>query len=74
LFNLRIKGRNEGGQHQCRFKTEEVSSLHSLQKKHTQKNIAGGGQMQFMKITSNQGISQRSASLKIQTQNLNKLT
>jgi hypothetical protein len=39
-----------------------------------QKNIAGGGQMQFVEIASNQGTSQRSASLKIQTQNLNKLT
>jgi len=41
---------------------------------HIQKNIAGGGQMQFVEIASNQGTSQRSASLKIQTQNLNKLT
>jgi hypothetical protein len=41
---------------------------------HIQKNIAGGGQMQFVEIASNQGTSQGSASLKIQTQNLNKLT
>ena len=41
---------------------------------HIQKNIASGGQMQFVEIVSNQGTSQRSVSLKILTQNLNKLT
>jgi len=74
LLNRRIKGRMKGA---ALVKVQNRRSfLLALTAKetHIQKNIAGGGQMQFVEIASNQGTSQGSASLKIQTQILNKLT